>query len=275
MAWTAWPAEGGKWWCALLLGANAWTCANAQAPTIEWRASAAVLHRTLTESAPGSGRLLTEKGSLPRIQLSAQTTAQDASALSAEASFAQGRLDYEGRTQAAQPVSTATGHREAEVALLWRPLAPAGWGEVWLGLGWLNARRTIEPAALAGGLNETSSLALPGVRWLSPAWALPWKDSPVKLQAEAQWRTSARHRLSVDYLGLYDASVLQGGRRNELSLRLALFNGETWRWTAGWTRTEQRASPSATLYRAGAPVGTVHQPRLRIDDFSLSLGRRF
>lgn len=275
MTWTAGPPNGGKWLCALVLGANAWTCANAQSSPVEWRASAAVLHRTLTESSPGGGRLLTEKGYLPRIKLSAQMAVQDSGALSAEASFAQGRLDYEGQTQAAQPVSSLTGHREAEVTLRWRPLAPAAWGEAWLGLGWLHARRAIEPTSLAGSLDEASSLALPGVRWRGPAWALPLGEGPVKFEAEAEWRTSARHRLSIDYVGVYDASVLRGGRRNELSLRLALFKGETWRWTAGWTRTEQRASPSATLYRAGVPVGTVHQPRLRIDDISLSLSRRF
>jgi hypothetical protein len=275
MAWTARPTNGGKWLCALVLGASGWICASAQAAPFEWNASAGVVHRTLTERSPDGGRLLTEKGLLPRIQFSAQTTAMDSGALSAEASFARSRLDYEGRTQAAEPVSTSTGHREAELALRWRPLAPAVWGEAWLGLGWLHARRSIEPTSLSGGLNETSSLALPGIRWRSPAWALPWGEEPVKLEAEAEWRTSARHRLSVDYLGLYDASVLQGGRRKEFNLRVALFKGEAWRWTVGWTRTEQKASPTAVLYRAGVPVGTVHQPRLRIDDLSLSLSRRF
>lgn len=275
MARTARPPGGGKWLCALVLGANPWACAVAQVAPVEWNASAGVLYRTLTESSPGGGRLLTEKGYLPRIRISAQTAPQDWGALSAEASFAQGRLDYEGRTQASQPVSTSTGHREAELALRWRPLAPAAWGEAWLGLGRLYARRAIEPTQFAGALSETSSLLLPGVRWRSPAWALPWWGRSLKLEAGAEWRTSARHRLAVDYLGLYDASVLQGGRRHEVSLNLALFEGEAWRWTAGWTRTEQAASPSASLYRAGVPVGTVHQPRLRIDDLALSLSRRF
>lgn len=275
MAWTARPANSGKRLCVLVLGAIAWTNASAQAVPVEWSASAGVLHRTLTESSSGGARLLTEKGYLPRIQLSAQMTTKDSGALSAEASFAQSRLDYEGQTQAAQPLSTSTGHREAELVLRWRPLAPAVWGEAWLSLGWLHARRAIEPTPLAGGLNETSSLALPGIRWRSPPWAWSEGKEPVKLAAEAEWRKSARHRLSVDYEGLYDASVLQGGRRNELSLKLALFKGEDWRWTVGWTRTEQKASPTATLYRAGVAVGTVHQPRLRIDDLSLTLRRRF
>ena len=272
---TARSSTARNWLCALVLGGSAWTSAKAQTSPVEWSASAGVVHRTLIESVPGGGRLLTERGFLPRIQLSVQTTGQDSGALSAEASFAQGQLAYEGRTQAAHPVSTSTSHREAELSLHWRPLAPAVWGEAWLVLGWLNARRAIEPTSLAGGLSETSSLALPGVRWRSPAWALPWGEGLVKLEAGAQWRTSARHRLSVDYMGLYDASSLHGGRRNEVSLHLALFEGDAWRCAAGWTRTEQRASPVATLYRAAVPVGTVHQPRLRIDDFSLSVGRRF
>lgn len=270
---TARPVHGGKWLRALVLGATA--CASAQAEPIEWSASAAVVHRTLTESSADGARLLKETGYLPRVQLSAHKTMRDAAALAAEASYTQGRLDYDGRTQTAQAVSTSTGHREAELSLHWRPLAPAAWGEAWLGLGWLHARRHIEPTAVAGGLKEVSSVVVPGVRWRSPAWILPWGDGSTKLQAEAQVRTSARHALSVDYLGLYDASDIDGGRRNELSVHLMVFQDDYWRWSFGWTRTQQKASNPAVLYRAGFPVGTVHQPRLRIDDLSLSLSLRF
>lgn len=268
------PVPGGRWLRALLLGASA--CASAQAEPIEWSASAAVVHRALTESSADGARLLREAGNLPRVQLSAQKVMQGgAAALAAEASFTQGGLDYDGRTQTGRAVSTSTGHREAELSLHWRPLAPAAWGEAWLGLGWLHGRRRIEATSHAGGLNETSSLLLPGVCWRSRTWALPWGEGAVKLQIEAQWRTSARHTLSVDYLGLYDASSLHGGRRNELGLHLTAFQGESWRWSLGWTRTQQKASAPVALNRAGIPLGSVHQPRLRIDDLSLSLSRRF
>lgn len=270
---TARPVHGGKWLRALVLG-GASACASAQAEPIEWSASADVVHRTLTESSADGARLLKETGYLPRVQLSAQKAMRGA-ALAAEAGYAQGRLDYYGQTQTAQALSTSTGHREAELSLHWRPLAPAAWGEVWFGLGWLHARRHIEPTAVAGGLKEASSLVMPGLRWRSPVRGLPWGGGSMKLQAEAQVRTSARHALSVDYLGLYDASDFDGGRRNELSVHLMVFQDDSWSWSFGWTRTQQEASAPAVLYRAGFPVGTVHQPRLRIDDLSLSLSRRF
>jgi hypothetical protein len=42
-----------------------------------------------------------------------------------------------------------------------------------------------------------------------------------------------------------------------------------------WTQARQSASPSQALTRAGAPAGTVRQPRLSIDDVSLRAVRAF
>jgi hypothetical protein len=89
-----------------------------------------------------------------------------------------------------------------------------------LGLGWLQARRDIASSAQASGLKETSSLVLPGVRRCSPALASPQAGN-ARFQFEAQWRTSVRHRLEVDYLGVFDNSSLQGGRRSEIVLAWA------------------------------------------------------
>jgi hypothetical protein len=50
---------------------------------------------------------------------------------------------------------------------------------------------------------------------------------------------------------------------------------ETWRWSLEWSRSRQSASSSAALYRGGVLVGSMSQPRLKIDDVSLSLTYRF
>lgn len=262
---------------ALVLGAAAGLAAAsaeaAQPSSVEWGLSAGVRHRTLREWSDSGSRLLTERGALPRLQLDAQLAAPRAPALALEAAVTDGRLDYEGRTQSGSPVETTSRHSERELNLLWRPLPAAGWGEAWLGLGWLHTRRAIASSAVVGGLTETSSLLMPGIRWRSPALVLP--RGGAQLQLEAQWRASARHRLEVDYLGMFDASSLHGGQRSEAVLRLIAATSSDWRWTVEWSHTRQSPSAISTLYRQGAPIGTVRQPRLGIDDVSLSLTRRF
>jgi hypothetical protein len=248
--------------------------AAAEPAPIEWAASAGVRHRTLSEWSDTGTRLLTEKGYLPHVQLSAQLTAPTWPTLAFEAGIAGADLDYRGQTQSGVPLTTTSRHTDVDLGVHWRPFPAAAWGEAWLGLGWLQARRDIASSARAGGLDETSSLVLPGVRWRSPAFAVPHTDN-AKFQLEAQWRTSVRHRLEVDYLGVFDNSSLRGGRRSETVLGLSVSSSETWRWSLEWSRSRQSASNPVPLYRAGALVGSVRQPRVKIDDVSLSLTRRF
>jgi hypothetical protein len=256
--------------CCLLA---AFSAAAEPAP-IEWAATAGVRQRTLSEWSDRGTRLLTEKGVLPHLQLSAQLAAPAWPTLAFEAGVTGAELDYRGQTQSGVPLTTTSRHTDLELGVHWRPFPAAAWGEAWLGLEWLQARRDIASSSLAGGLNETSTLVLPGVRWRSPAFALPHTDN-AKFQLEAQWRSSVRHRLEVDYLGLFDNSSLRGGRRSETVLGLSVSTSEAWRWSLEWSRSRQPASSSAALYRAGALVGSVRQPRVKIDDVSLLLTRRF
>jgi len=271
------PSFGRRCRKALLLGAAALLASRfagaAEPAPVQWDISAGVRQRTLSEWSDGGARLLTEKGALARVQLDAQLAAPGSPGLALEAAVADGRLDYEGRTQAGAPLATSSRHRENELVLRWRPLPAAAWGEAWLGLGWLHTRRAIASVATAGGLTETSSLLMPGVRWRSPVLSLP--RGGLQWQLEAEWRASARHRLHVDYLGVFDDSSLNGGRRSEAALRLSAFAAQDWRWTLEWRHARQSASESARLYRRSVPVGSVRQPKLRIDDVTLSLTRRF
>jgi hypothetical protein len=248
--------------------------AAAEPAPVEWAATAGVRHRTLSEWSATGTRLLTEKGAMPRVQLSAQLTAPSWPALAFEAGLSGANLDYRGQTQSGVPLTTTSRHADLDLAAYWRPFPAAAWGEAWLGLGWLQARRDIASSPIAGGLDETSSLVLPGIRWRSPAFAVPHTDN-AKFQLEAQWRTSVRHRLEVDYLGVFDNSSFRGGRRSETVLGLSVTSAEVWRWSLEWSRSRQSASSSVALYRAGALVGSVSQPRVKIDDVSLSLTRRF
>lgn len=252
-----------------------WVAAAAAEPApIAWEVSAGARHRTLTEWSDAGAKLLTEKGPMAQLQLGAQVVAPAWPALEFEAGVRGGRLDYDGQTQAGAPVSTTSRHTDLELGAHWRPFPAAAWGEAWLGLDWLQARRDIASSPIAGGLNEKSTLVLPGIRWRSAAFAVPHTGN-AKFQLEAGWRVSARHRLEVDYLGVFDNSSLRGGRRNEVTLGLNVSTSDAWQWGVAWSRARQSASNSVALFRAGALVGSVRQPRVKIDDLSLSLTRRF
>jgi len=250
------------------------TLAAAEPAPVEWAATAGVRHRTLSEWSATGAKLLTEKGFLPDLRMSAQLAAPTWPTLAFEARVSGGDLDYRGQTQSGVPLTTTTRHTDLELGVHGRPWPAAAWGEAWVGLDWLQARRNIASSTTAGGLDETSVLVLPGVRWRSPLYALPNTDN-AKFQLKAEWRTSVRHRLEVDYLGVFDNSSLSGGRRSEAVLGLSVTGAETWRCSLEWSHSRQSASSSSALYRSGVLVGSVQQPLVKIDDVSLLLTRRF
>jgi hypothetical protein len=247
---------------------------HAQDADVHWQAGAEVRYRTLTEWTDNGARFLTERGPLARIDLSAALGRTDGPAMMVRGALAQGRLDYEGQNQGGMPIASTTRHSEWEAGLHWRPAAASAWGEIWLGADGLRQRRDIASTPVAGGLVETSTLVLPGLRWRSSGFSVR-AIAALKFQLEVQWRTSARHRLSVDYLGAYDSSGFESGHRNEAALRLMASSANGWRWTLGFDRVRQAASANAVLRSGGASVGSVREPAIRIDDFSLSVAREF
>jgi hypothetical protein len=258
--------------CAAALVAGAAGAAAAQtAAPVTWDLSGGVRYRFLKESS-AAGQLVKETGPMARLALDAQLNAAGWPTLALGAAIAQGRLDYEGRDQSGQPLTTKTRHTDREIDLRWRPVA-ASWGELWLDVGWLQNRRDIASTAAAGGLVETSSFVMPGVAWRSAPFTPGGMTVP--LQFETRLRASARHRLEVDYLGVFDDSSLRGGRRSELTLGFGSAPKAGWRWNVEWSHSRQAASADVPLYRAGATVGTVRQPRIRVDDLTLSIARRF
>lgn len=257
----------------MLLWLGTATPVVAQTPPLEWGVTADLRHRTLTEWSDAGTRLLTEEGVVPRLRLSAQSTSPSGPALLIEGSLGEARLDYEGRTQAGAPLSTTSLHSDRELALQWRPMPPARWGEAWVGLAGVWSRRAIASTSAASGLTETSTLVMPGLRWRSPPFAISHGVPP--LQLEAQWRASVHHRLAVDYGGVFDNSSLQGGRRSETLIRLSVAPSPAWQGSVAWSHSRQEASGNSPLFRGGAVAGSVRQPRLRVDDLSISLTRRF
>jgi len=241
---------------------------------VSWQAAAEVRHRTLSEWTGNGARLLSERGPVARIDLSSTLGGPEGPAVLVHGALAQGRLDYAGQDQGGVPLATTTRHSEWEAGLHWRPASVSAWGEFWVGIDGLRQRRDIASTPKAGGLDETSTLVLPGVRWRSAVFAVA-PIAGLKFQLEAQWRTSARHRISVDYLGAYDTSAFASGHRDEAALRLIASNGSRWRWTLGFGRARQVASDTAVLRIGGAPVGSVREPAIRIDDLSLSVAREF
>jgi hypothetical protein len=234
--------------------------------------SAGLVHRRLDEVGRDGRRLVRESGPLLRLQGGVQLpVGATGGALRAEAAAAAGTLDYRGQTQAGAPLDTHSAHRDLELAFAWRPVGPAPWGEGWLVLRTVQQRRQIASTPVARGLRETSNLVLPGVRWSHTLQAGGWEWHPA-----IELRASARHRLEVDFGGLFDAADLEGGRRRELALALdAARAGSPWSFGLAWTRTRQSASPVQALTRAGSVVGSVNQPRIEIDDVLLRATRAF
>jgi hypothetical protein len=257
--------------CAALAFASG--CAFAQGADLAWSVGADLSHRKLVEYSAAGARLVTESGPMARLRIGVQQGLASGGAWGGGAALGGGDLDYEGVTQAGVPLSTRSRHRDAELSAFWQPWPAADWGQATLTLRWLQQRRDIMPTATVAGLEETSSLWIPGLRYSTPVWTA---GAALRWQLEAEASVSARHRLRVDYGGVFDGSNIRGATRRELALRVHAFAAESpWRWTLEWTGSRQPASPVATLYRNGAAVGTVRQPRIAIDEVALRLTRSF
>jgi hypothetical protein len=257
-----------------LVLAGAGAAPFAQAQDITFSGSVGLAHRKLTETTASGATLLTERGPMLQLQLRADRPLASGGALAARLMAAGGDLDYDGQTQSGAPLTTTTRQSELGADLLWRPHAPAAWGEGWLSLGWLGNRRAIQSTPAASGLDERSLAWMAGVQWRSPAFA-PAGRWTARVEAEA--RVSVQHRLHVDYLGLLDPSSLHGGRKRQLALRLVAAPDETspWSWTLEWARLTQGVSETVPVYRNGVLFGSVRQPKLAIDDVALRVTRRF
>ncbi|HET8746855.1 MAG TPA: hypothetical protein VFM98_14705 [Ramlibacter sp.] len=256
---------------AAALAACCAAAGGAQAAPEAASVSAEVVHRRLVERADDGHRLVKESGEVLRLEVAGTMALAGGGALRGIAAAAAGELAYRGQTQAGVPLATDAGHRDLELALQWRPLAPARWGEGWLVLTALQQRRQIASQPAARGLRETSLLLLPGVRWTRTLEAAGWQWQP-----SVELRASAYHRFDVGFGGLFDDAELRGGRRRELVLGLEANRPDSpWRFGLAWSHARQSASPVQTLRRAGVPVGTVRQPRIAIDDVALRVTRSF
>ena len=255
----------------LALGAGA-ACAQAPgAPRTNWGVSAEVLHRQLVERADTGTRLVEETGPLLRLTLDGRFELANGGALQAKGAAAAGTLDYEGRTQSGVPLATESRHRDFEAGLAWRPLPAAAWGEGWLVLRTLQQRRHIVSTATARGLKERSDLVMAGLRWSHAFDAAGWRWQP-----SLELSTSARHRLQVEFGGIFDDATMRGGRRHEAVLDLQVAAPSSpWSFGLAWSHSRQSASSAQTLSRNGAVVGSVRQPRIEIDDLSLRVRRAF
>lgn len=272
----AWPALAAALMCGHVHAqaqsqAQMQTQAQAQPfGTSEWSIGVAPVHRTLTEHTPAGARLLTERGTLGRVDVAAQPRQWDRR-LQLRGALTQGRLDYAGQTQSGIPLNTTTRHTEGELGAHWRTLAAPAWGDLSVGADWLRMRRAVAAAPGAGALTETSSLLMPAVQWRSPSLGI----GGVALQADARLRSSVVHRLRVHFHGAFDDTSIHGGRRNEASVGVSALFARDWLLGLSWSHARQKPSAEMTLARAGTWVGTVRQPELRIDDVTLRLSRNF
>lgn len=237
----------------------------ADVPPDAWRWEATAAHRTLIERDTAGARLLKESGPLARLRITKQGR------LAWSAALAHAPLAYRGQTQAGSPLATDSRHLEAEAGVRWRPVSSFDWGAPSLSFDALWFRRSIAATTSAASLEERSMLWMPGLAWTSPAWT----TNAAQLSLEARWRISVRHDLAVDYGGLFDRSSLRGGRRSEFTLRAVAALPQGWSASLHWQAARQRESGLAPIFRSGVAAGTVHQPRIEVDDVGLTLSRSF
>jgi hypothetical protein len=249
--------------------------AAAQPASLEVTGSVGLVHRKLVERAPSGATLLTERGPMAQLQLQAVRPLEGGGAVGLRGHLAGGDLDYDGQTQAGVPLTTITRQWEGGADLLFRPVAPAAWGEAWLTLGWLANRRAIRSTPIAGGLDEVSSAALVGALWRSPGFT-PVPQWTARVEAEA--RVSVVHRLRVDFYGLLDRTSFDGGRKRLLTLRVLASPQESpWTWGLEWSGLWQPESRAVGVSRNGLalPGITVRQPELSTQDVTLRVTRSF
>ena len=255
----------------LLLALVAGSAGAQEAAPGPWSARAEVLHRTLRERDDAGRRLVTEQGAMLRLALDARWPLSNGGAVQGTASVAGGKLDYDGQDQSGAPLTTDSRQTELGLTLAWRPLAPAAWGEAWLLLHTVQQRRNIAATPTVGGLRETSTLLMPGVRWSHGFAAAGWHWQP-----SVELRASVQHRVDVDFGGVFDEASFPGGRRWESELGLeASAPDSPWRWGIAWTHAHQGASDVSNVSRGGSLAGTVRQPRISIDDVGVRVGRAF
>ena len=233
--------------------------AAVDAAPFEWDLGVGAVHRSLREEGARGERLVREAGDLTQVEARARQ-----GPLGLKLRVAQGRLGYTGQTQSGLPLLTSTLHTEAELEAGWTVWPSPRWGDVSVSISQLAFRRGIASTPLAGGLTETSMLTLPGISWRSPEW------TPLRLQVGAGLRGSVRHRFDVDFGGLYDTARMEGGHRNEAELQVTAQPLQGWQFELGWRQAWQKASDDAPLSKDGAPVGSLRQPRIRMDDVSFS-----
>lgn len=255
----------------LLLALVAGSAGAQDAAAGPWSARAEVLHRTLRERDDAGRRLVTEDGAMLRLALDAHWPLANGGAVRGTASIAGGKLHYDGQDQSGAPLTTDSRETELGLTFSWRPFAPAAWGEGWLLLHAVQQRRNIASTPTAGGLRETSTLLMPGVRWSHGFAAAGWHWEP-----SVELRASVQHRVNVDFGGVFDEASFSGGRRWESEMALeASVPDSPWRWGIAWTHARQRASEVSTVSRAGSLAGTVRQPRISIDDVGVRVRRVF
>ncbi|UUX96745.1 hypothetical protein [Aquabacterium sp. J223] len=248
-----------------LCAAGLLACAACSGTAADWRLEAGLQAHTLEETSPSGARLVRESGVAPVLGVALHHRLAEHWALAGRLSGWHSRADYDGRTQAGQPVAsrTATGALGLESRLVWQP---AAW-RAEAGVQWEVFDRRIQGTAGALGLDERLQQ---GRLDLGAGWQRgPW-DGVLRLT----WGDRGRLRVRFDGAAFDDAHLRSGTARGvglELSRRLA----PGWRARLSLERLDVGASQAAALARAGLPFGSVAQPTWRRERAVLTLERRF
>jgi hypothetical protein len=230
-----------------------------------WRLEAGLQAHTLEETSASGARLVREHGFAPVLGVALHHRLAEPWSVTGRLSGWHGHADYDGRTQAGQPVAsrTHTGSLAAQGRLVGQP---AAW-RVEAGVHWEAFDRRIQGSAGALGLDEQLQQARLdlGAGWQHGPW-----DGLLRLT----W--GERGRLRVRFGGAaFDEAHLRSGTAHGIGLELSRTLAPGWNARLSLERLDVRASASAALTRAGLPAGSATQPAWRRDRAMLTLKRRF
>lgn len=259
---------------ALLLSVSvAWSVAHAgPAHDDVWlRLGAFAQHADIREYADTGTRLVRERHVLPGWAVAADQMIGPWR-WSAELSYANGALRYDGQTQAGSAFTSKTDTTLLKArARLLHQLDEDGRLAAGLGIGYRHWKRLIRGHGNVRGLNERFTT------WELSAQAqasvVRGNTAAVDINLQLAWPIAPH--VKTDFGGLYDTQTMLLGQR--LATRLSIPVS----WTVG-PRSRMVVEPSVeawglgrsrtdSLMRHGEPVGVAHQPRVRGHDIELSV----
>ena len=241
------------------LGAHAGAAAR---DAVDVQIGPALQRFDMRESADTGERLVGERGRLPGL-VGGVEQAIGRWRWSAQVSYFDGALDYDGQTQSGATFTSQTDTTLSKIlARVLHQLDDAGRLSAGFGIGYGQWQRHIRGRGSVKGLRERYTAA--GLSAQARVSLTRSEAAIVDLDLQLVW--PLRTQVEIDFSDRYDTRTLRLGQRMaaRISLPASWAVGPRSRFVVepGFEAWGFGRSNTETLYRNSVPVGVVHQPRL-------------